>query len=68
MQSTRSPTIEIIVKPDGQTVVETKGFTGASCRDASRFIEQALGQRQGEQLTAEFYRSASQQTENRQQA
>ncbi len=59
-------TIEIIVKPDGQTIVETKGFTGASCRDASRFIEQALGQRQGEQLTAEFHQAASQQAENQQ--
>ena len=68
MQASRSPTIEIIVKPDGQTVVETKGFTGSSCRDASRFIEQALGQRESEQLTAEFYQQANQQTENQQQA
>ena len=65
---TRAPTIEIIVKPDGQTVLTTKGFSGASCRDASLFIEQALGQRQNEQLTAEFYQQASQQTVNRQQA
>ena len=68
MQSSRSPTIEIVVKPDGQTVVETKGFTGASCRDASRFIEQALGKRESEQLAAEFYQQASQQAENQQQA
>lgn len=68
MQSSRSPTIEITVKPDGQTVVETKGFTGASCRDASRFIEQAMGKRESEQLTAEYYQEASQQIENRQQA
>ena len=68
MQSSRSPTIEIIVKPDGQTIVETKGFTGESCRDASRFIEQAMGKRESEQLTAEFYQQAPQQTENRQQA
>lgn len=68
MQSTRSPTIEIVVKPDGQTIVETKGFTGATCRDASRFIEQALGQRQNEQLTAEFHLSAAQHTRNQQQA
>ena len=61
-------TIEIVVKPDGQTIVETKGFTGATCRDASRFIEQALGKRQSEQLTAEFYQQASQQAENKQQA
>ncbi len=61
-------TIEIIVKPDGQSVVETKGFTGASCRDASRFIEQALGQRESEQLTGEFHGAVSRQAENQQRA
>ena len=49
--------IEIIVSPDGQARIETKGFAGASCRDASRFIEQALGQKAGEQLTAEFHQA-----------
>jgi hypothetical protein len=47
--------IEITVSPTGQTTVQTKGFTGSSCQDASRFIEQALGQRTGEQLTPEFH-------------
>ena len=47
--------IEITVSPAGEATVQTKGFTGSSCRDASKFIEQALGQRSGEQLTAEFY-------------
>ena len=54
-----SKIIEIIVSPTGETKVETKGFTGAECRDASKFIEQALGQRTDEQLTAEFHASAS---------
>ena len=36
-------TIEIIVRPTGETSVQTKGFAGASCREASRFIEEALG-------------------------
>jgi hypothetical protein len=49
--------IEIIVTPEGRTTVQTLGFTGPSCRDASRFIEQALGQRIGEQLTAEFHQA-----------
>ena len=49
--------IEIVVGPTGQTTIQTKGFTGASCQDASRFIEQALGRRTGEQLTAEFHQS-----------
>ena len=48
-------TIEIIVAPNGQSKVQTKGFTGSSCRQASGFIEQALGQRTSEQRTAEFY-------------
>ena len=50
-----SKTIEIIVSPNGQSRVETKGFAGAECREASQFIEQALGQRTSEQLTAEFH-------------
>ena len=54
-------TIEVIVSPTGQTTVQTKGFTGASCQNASRSIEQALGQVISEQLTAEFYQSQTQQ-------
>jgi Protein of unknown function (DUF2997) len=48
-------TIEIIVDPQGRTRVETKGFTGGSCREASRFVEEALGQKTAEQVTPAFY-------------
>jgi hypothetical protein len=51
--------IEITVSPKGETKVETRGFTGGTCREASRFLEQALGTRAGEQLTAEFYEDQS---------
>ena len=50
-------TIEIIVTPEGKTSVQTLGFTGSSCRDASRFIERALGQQVAEHRTAEFYQA-----------
>lgn len=50
-------TIEIIVTPEGKTSVQTKGFVGPACQDASRFIEQALGKRTGERLTSEFHQS-----------
>jgi hypothetical protein len=50
-------TIEIIVTPDGKTTVQTRGFVGSSCQDASRFIEQALGQRTEEKLTGEFHQA-----------
>ncbi len=57
-----SKIIEITVSPSGQTRIETKGFTGADCQAASRFIEQALGQRQSEQVKPEFYQVQAQQT------
>jgi Protein of unknown function (DUF2997) len=47
--------IEITVDSKGQSKVETRGFTGGECREASKFIEQALGSQIGEKLTAEFY-------------
>ena len=59
MTTSTSKVIEIVVHPDGRSVVQTKGFTGNECRQASRFIEQALGQRDSEQLTAEFYTSTT---------
>ena len=49
--------IEVIVSPKGESRVETKGFAGSECREASRFLESALGQRTGEQLTGEFHQS-----------
>ena len=61
-----SKTIEIVVTPTGQTQVQTRGFVGSECRQASQFIEQALGQRTSEQLTAEFHQQASQQQSNQQ--
>ena len=50
-------TIEITVDRDGLVTVETRGFAGGSCREASRFVEEALGARTSERPTAEFYRA-----------
>ena len=49
--------IEIIVNPKGKTTITTRGFAGQSCRDASKFLETALGPRISEQLTAEFHQT-----------
>ena len=48
-------TIEIVISPQGEAKIETKGYAGSSCRAASQFLEQALGTRSSEQLTAEFH-------------
>ena len=50
--------IEVIVSPAGEIKVQTKGFAGGDCQQASKFIEAAIGQRTGEQLTSEYYTPA----------
>ena len=59
-------TIEITVDPQGQVTVQTRGFTGGACREASKFIERALGQRTDETLTAEFHQGQQSDQELRQ--
>ena len=59
-------TIKITVDPKGHSKVETKGFSGGECREASRFVEQALGTRSAETLTAEFYQGQQADQELRQ--
>ena len=61
-----SRTIEIVIAPTGEATVQTTGFTGSSCRDASRFLEEALGRQTDERLTPEFHETAQTETQNRQ--
>ncbi|MEQ8788671.1 MAG: DUF2997 domain-containing protein [Pirellulaceae bacterium] len=62
-----SKIIEIVVSPTGETKIETKGFAGAECREASRFLETALGKQTAEQLTAEFHQVSTQAEQHDQQ-
>jgi hypothetical protein len=52
-------TIEITVSPEGNVNIKTSGFTGGSCRDATREIERALGIAGKESLLPEFYGQTS---------
>ena len=52
-------TIVITVSPKGETRLETMGFSGAECRNASQFLETTLGTASQEQLTAEFHQVTS---------
>jgi len=54
-------TIHLIIDPQGQVRLETKGFTGASCREASKAIEQALGLAESDRPTSELYQQAASQ-------
>ena len=61
-------TIEIIVSPQGETRLETKGFSGVACQDASRFIESALGEKSSDRPTAERYQVSTGQEEDNERA
>ena len=68
MKTTTSKVIEIIVSPNGRTSVETKGFTGPACRQASKFLEEAIGKRLGERLTGEYHQTGAVGLTNQQHA
>ena len=56
--------IEITVSPEGAVSIKTSGFTGSSCRDATKAIEKALGVAGRETLLPEFHQE--QQAQRRQ--
>jgi hypothetical protein len=47
--------IILTVAKDGSTKLETQGYSGSSCQSASADLEKALGLRQSEKLTAEYF-------------
>ena len=53
--------IEIVIAPSGELRVATHGFSGSECREASRFLETALGQRTAETLTSEYHQQTVEQ-------
>ena len=50
-----SKIIEIVVDPKGVSKIETKGFAGAGCQQASAAFEAALGAKTSDNMTAEYY-------------
>lgn len=47
--------IEVIVSPKGEVTVQTKGYWGSICLEASKFLEQSLGVTTSEKKTTEYY-------------
>ena len=59
--------IEVIVSPKGETKLQTKGYAGSDCLQASKFLEDALGLSLSESKTAEYYTAANNEQHVRQQ-
>jgi len=47
--------IEVTVSPQGEITVQTRGYAGTGCLQASKFLEQSLGVTLSDKKTAEFY-------------
>jgi hypothetical protein len=50
--------IEVVVSPTGEVTTQTKGYAGAECQQASKWLEQALGIVTQDRKTAEFFDNA----------
>jgi hypothetical protein len=59
-------TIEVVVSPTGEATVQTKGYAGADCLQASKSLEQALGVPTADRKTEEYYYTAPEQQTTRQ--
>lgn len=48
--------IEVWVSPEGAITIDAKGFTGSSCEEATRFLEEELGSVGRRQRSRDYYR------------
>jgi len=53
-------TITITIDTDGSTAIDTTGFKGSSCKDATKEIERALGLAGDNKRKAEYYQKENQ--------
>jgi hypothetical protein len=51
--------IEVTVSPTGEATVQTRGYAGADCLQASHFLEQSLGVVVKDTRTAEYHQAAA---------
>jgi len=54
-----SKVIVVTVSPKGETKIETKGYSGGDCLQASKFLEEALGVVVNDQKSPEYFQSDS---------
>jgi Protein of unknown function (DUF2997) len=50
-------TIEVLISPQGETIIQTHCYAGSDCLEASRWLENALGQVIALEKTAEFFQT-----------
>ena len=58
MTTAKKTELHITVSPTGEVQITVQGVAGASCTDATRDLEAALGNVRARELTAEYYQPA----------
>ena len=61
---TSKPRIEVRISPEGAITIDAKGYTGSTCEEATRFLEEALGTIGRRQRTRDWYRRRQTQTQS----
>jgi hypothetical protein len=60
----KSTRIDVWISPEGAITLDAIGYTGNTCEEATRFLEEALGTVGRKQRTRDYYRSQSTQNQN----
>ena len=50
--------IKVHVSKEGNTTIETEGFTGQACKDVTKALKAALGAASKETFTDEYYKQS----------
>ena len=56
--------IDVWISPEGAITLDAKGYTGNSCEEATRFLEESLGTVGRKQHTRDYYRRQKNQQQN----
>jgi len=59
-----STRIDVWISPEGAITLDAIGYTGKTCEEATRFLEEALGTVGRKQRTRDYYRRQSTQNQN----
>jgi hypothetical protein len=56
--------IDVWISPEGAITIDAVGYTGSSCEEATRFLEESLGTVGRKQRTRDYYRRQKNQQKN----
>jgi hypothetical protein len=56
--------IDIWISPEGAITLDAVGYTGSTCEEATRFLEESLGTVGRKQRTRDYYRRQKNEQQN----